>query len=386
MTGAPMPAGADTVYPQEVVERAGDRVRIGPTSPRASTCACAARTCEAGRVVLTAGTVLRPQEIGLVASLGVWQLLVHQRPRVALLSTGDEVAEPGTPRKPGQIYDSNRFTLRGLVHARAAPTIDLGIVPDVRDVLRARLREAAGDRRRRHHLGRRVGRRLRPRQGGARRTRAASTSGRWRCSRAARSRSARIGPAHFFGLPGNPVASMLTFMLFVRPALCKLAGRRELFPPRLHARGDGADAQEAGPARVQARHPPLQRRRAGRCGPPGPRAPASSPRWSPATASSCSTRSAATWRRASSCRSSRSRWPELDAPRDRDPADRDRHPRWCASWSPTHARALAISHYADLRLEVVEGKFAGAENGESQDRRATTTPSPSACACSRATA
>ena len=87
---------------------------------------------------------------------------MHRRPRVALLSTGDEVVEPGTPRKPGQIYDANRFTLRGSIEQCGGEVIDLGIVADARDELRTRLLEAAGDRRHRRDIGRRLGRRARP--------------------------------------------------------------------------------------------------------------------------------------------------------------------------------------------------------------------------------
>ncbi|HEU5193916.1 MAG TPA: gephyrin-like molybdotransferase Glp, partial [Methylomirabilota bacterium] len=142
MTGAPMPAGADTVYPQEVVERTRDRVRVGPIDKGVNVRA-RGEDVEAGGIVIERGTVLRPQEIGLVTSLGVWQLEVHRCPRVALLSTGDEVAEPGTPRRPGQIYDSNRFTLRGSIEQCGGEVLDLGIVPDVREELVTRLREAA---------------------------------------------------------------------------------------------------------------------------------------------------------------------------------------------------------------------------------------------------
>src|SRR5207249_10880715 len=99
---------------------------------------------KAGAVVLPAGTVLRPQELGVAASLGLAQLLVRQPPRVAILSTGDEVAEPGGGRKPGQIYDSNRFALRGLAEAAGAGVTDHGIVPDHFDALHARLLPAAG--------------------------------------------------------------------------------------------------------------------------------------------------------------------------------------------------------------------------------------------------
>jgi molybdopterin molybdotransferase len=234
MTGAPMPAGADTVYPQEVVERAGDRVRVGPIAKGVNVRA-RGEDVEAGGIVIEKGTALRPQEIGLITSLGVWQVEVHRRPRVALLSTGDEVAEPGTPRRAGQIYDANRFTLRGSIEQCGGEVLDLGIVPDVRAVLVARLREAAGM------------------------ADAVITSGGvsvgvydlvkdvlaelgtidfWQVAMQPGRPLAfgRIGDTTFFGLPGNPVASLLAFMLFVRPALYKLAGRRRLFPPTWQAR------------------------------------------------------------------------------------------------------------------------------------------------------
>jgi molybdopterin molybdotransferase len=233
MTGAPMPAGAGTVYPQEIVERAGPSVRI-PAGPAGVNVRHRGEDVRAGSTVMAAGTVLRPQELGVAASLGRAQLLVHQRPRVAILSTGDEVVEPGDARKPGQIFDSNRFSLHGLVRAAGGHATDHGIVPDLYDVLHARLRAAAatadvvltsggvsvGD----HDLVKAV---LQD-AGGIDFWQVAMQPGRPLAV-------GRIGAAHFFGLPGNPVASMLTFHLFVRPALWKLSGRRELFPPRFHA-------------------------------------------------------------------------------------------------------------------------------------------------------
>jgi len=234
MTGAPMPAGADSVYPQEVVQREGDRLQIRPLDTGANV-RLAGEDVRMGEVVVETGTVLRPQEIGLMASLGAWQVAVRRRPRVALLSTGDEVAEPGTPRRLGQIYDANRFTLRGSIEQCGGEVIDLGIVPDVRDTLRASLADAA---------------------------RAADvvvTSGGvsvgvydlvkdvleelgaidfWQVAMQPGRPFAvgRIDDALFFGLPGNPVASLLSFMLFVRPALYKLSGRRRLFPETWQAR------------------------------------------------------------------------------------------------------------------------------------------------------
>ena len=244
MTGAPMPRGADTVYPQEVVERRGDRLIVGAIGKGANV-RKRGEDIRAGTVAIERGTVLRPQELGLVTSLGHWQVLVHRRPRVALLSTGDEVVEPGTPRKPGQIYDANRFTLRGSIEQCGGEVIDLGIVADVRDELRARLLEAAS-------IGDMV-----------------VTSGGvsvgvldlvkdvlgeigaidfWQVAMQPGRPLAfgRIGSAHFFGLPGNPVASMLAFMLFVRPAIHKLAGRRRLFPDTAEATATEAISKKKG--------------------------------------------------------------------------------------------------------------------------------------------
>jgi molybdopterin molybdotransferase len=234
MTGAPMPAGADTVYPQETVERAGARVRIG-TIAKGLNVRLRGEDVEAGGIVIERGTVLRPQEIGLVTSLGIWQLGVYRRPRVALLSTGDEVVEPGTPRRSGQIYDSNRFTLRGSIELAGAEVHDLGIVPDVRAELVARLREAAtmadvivtsgGVSVGAYDLVKDVLAEL-------------GTIDFWQVAMQPGRPLAfgRLAGTTFFGLPGNPVASLLAFMLFVRPALWKLAGRRRLFPPAWPAR------------------------------------------------------------------------------------------------------------------------------------------------------
>ncbi|HTY77767.1 MAG TPA: gephyrin-like molybdotransferase Glp [Candidatus Bathyarchaeia archaeon] len=233
MTGAPMPAGADTVYLQETVERDGPRVVVGPLPPGVNV-RHRGEDVKAGAVVLPAGTVLRPQEIGVAASLGLAQLGVRQKPRVAILSTGDEVAEPGSDRKPGQIFDSNRFSLRGLVEAAGAQPVDDGIVPDRMGELHTRLLRAA------EHAdvvltsgGVSVGdydlvKSVLQQAGGIHFWQVAMQPGRPLAA-------GSIGRAHFFGLPGNPVASMLTFHLFVRPALWKLAGRRQLFVQPFHA-------------------------------------------------------------------------------------------------------------------------------------------------------
>jgi molybdopterin molybdotransferase len=234
MTGAPMPAGADTVHPQENVERVGDRVRVPPIA-RGTNVRLRGEDVRSGSVVIDAGSVLRPQELGLIASLGQSQVLVSQRPRVATLSTGDEVAEPGTPRKPGQIYDANRSTLRGLAEQCGAVVTDLGIVPDDRAALRERLEQAAAI----AHVvvssgGVSVGaydlvKDVLTEVGGIDFWQVAMQPGRPLAV-------GRIGSAHFFGLPGNPVASMLAFLLFVRPVLYALAGRRRILPEPWMAR------------------------------------------------------------------------------------------------------------------------------------------------------
>jgi len=247
MTGAPMPGGADTVYPQEVVKALGDaggRVSVGPIAKGANV-RMRGEDVPAGTIVIEAGSVLRPQDLGLVASLGIWQLALHRKPRVALLSTGDEVAEPGHPRRPGQIYDANRFALRGSIERCGGEVLDLGIVPDVRDELRARLDEAA---RAADFVissgGVSVGvydlvKAVLDELGSIDFWQVAMQPGRPLAA-------GRLGDALFFGLPGNPVASMLTFMLFVRPALYKRAGRRALFHETLEARAAEAMTKKTG--------------------------------------------------------------------------------------------------------------------------------------------
>ncbi len=144
MTGAPMPEGTDTAVPQEDVARTGDAVLIPAAAVPGGNVRLRGEDIPQGAVVLEAGAQLRPQDLGLISSLGLAEVQVRARPRVAVLSTGDEVAEPGAERKPGQIYDSNRFALRGLAEAAGAQVTDQGVVPDVFDELHARLLAAAG--------------------------------------------------------------------------------------------------------------------------------------------------------------------------------------------------------------------------------------------------
>ena len=188
----------------------------------------------AGQPILRRGTVLRPAHLGLAASLGLAEIPVHARPRIAVLSTGDELAEPGRARASGQIYDANRYSLSGMAEAEGATTVDLGIVADDRATLTRRLTEAAaradvimtsgGVSVGTHDLVRSVLAEL----GQVDFWQVAMQPGRPIAF-------GLLAGRHFFGLPGNPVACMMTFLLLVRPALRKLGGRHDLDVERLQA-------------------------------------------------------------------------------------------------------------------------------------------------------
>ncbi|CAN7409719.1 molybdopterin molybdotransferase MoeA [Massilia sp. LjRoot122] len=234
-TGALIPPGADAVVMQEQCEAVGDSVTVRH-APRAGE--WIRRTGEdvaAGAVILPAGTRLRSQELGLAASVGLAALPVLRRARVAVFFTGDELAMPGEPLTPGAIYNSNRFTLRGLLENFGCDFTDYGIVPDSLEATRATLREAA----REHDLiitsgGVSVGEEdhIKP---------AVEAEGRldmWQIAVKPGKPLAfgeirrEQGASYFIGLPGNPVSSFITFLLFVRPFLLRLQGVRGPVEPR----------------------------------------------------------------------------------------------------------------------------------------------------------
>ncbi|MFG6440305.1 gephyrin-like molybdotransferase Glp [Roseateles sp. LKC17W] len=228
-TGAQVPAGADTVVMQEHTELVDGQMRVTQPVTAGAHVRRRGEDVRAGAVVLPAGTRLDAVSLGLAATAGAAQLAVTRRPRVAVFSTGDELVMPGEPLPPGAIYNSNRFTLRALLEGLGCEVVDLGIVPDKLDATRAALREAAA----RADViltsgGVSVGEEdhLRP---------AVQAEGRldlWAIAIKPGKPFAygRVGEAHFIGLPGNPVSSLVTFLVLVRPFLLKLQGATRLAP------------------------------------------------------------------------------------------------------------------------------------------------------------
>jgi molybdopterin molybdotransferase len=226
MTGAVMPPGTDTVVIQEVVRADGDRVVVPAGQQQGQNRRLAGEDLALGRVVLHAGRAIRPAELGLLASLGLAEVAVRRRLRVAFFSTGDELASIGSPLKEGEVYDSNRYTLYGMLARLGVELVDMGVVRDDPAALERAFREAAaGADAIVSSGGVSVGeadftRELLGRLGEVLFWKIAMRPGRPMAF-------GRIGGAWFFGLPGNPVAVMVTFYGFVRDALLALAGRTD---------------------------------------------------------------------------------------------------------------------------------------------------------------
>jgi molybdopterin molybdotransferase len=223
MTGGVIPEGADTVVIQEVARAEAERVTIPPKQRQGQHLRRAGEDLRAGAPALRAGKLLRPAELGLIASLGIGEVVVRRRPRVAFFSTGDELASVGMPLKEGEVYDSNRYTLHGMLVRLGCEIIDLGVVRDDPAALEAAFREAAA---RADAIltsgGVSVGeadfiRGLMAKLGEVAFWKIAMRPGRPMAF-------GRIGNSWLFGLPGNPVAVMVTFYAFVRDALLKLSG------------------------------------------------------------------------------------------------------------------------------------------------------------------
>ncbi|HEV8671696.1 MAG TPA: gephyrin-like molybdotransferase Glp [Candidatus Limnocylindria bacterium] len=238
MTGAPIPDGADTVVRIEDTDNGAQVVTINKATPLGMAVRQAGEDLRRGEVVLGRGTLLRPADIGVLASIGRAKVNVTRRPNVAVLSTGDELVDIDEEPGPGQIRDTNRYSLAAAVRATGCSAFELGIARDSADDLRHALGNAAfgdlvvtsggvsvGDHDHVKPVVDAMGqmdfwsiaiRPGRPLAFGELRT--------------------KRGSVPLFGLPGNPVSALLTFELFVRPALLKMAGRTKLHRPRAQAR------------------------------------------------------------------------------------------------------------------------------------------------------
>lgn len=229
MTGAAIPQGADTVVMQERVLRNGDTIQISEAPKPRANVRYAGEDLRQGQSVLTAGHLMRPADLGLLASLGIAEVRVYQKLKVAFFSTGDELVAIGKPLTSGQIYDSNRYTLYGMLKRLGVDIIDLGAIADDPQQLETTLLHAAmqadviitsG--------GVSVGeadymKELLSRHGQVMFWKIAMKPGRPLAY-------GKVGKAHYFGLPGNPVAVMVTFYQFVRDALMTLMGQAEMSP------------------------------------------------------------------------------------------------------------------------------------------------------------
>jgi molybdopterin molybdotransferase len=230
MTGALLPEGADTVIIQERAESRDDYVRIAPGTRRGDNVRAAGEDIRRGDTVLARGRRLSPADIGLVASLGIGELDVIRRPRVAFFSTGDELRSIGEHAGPGEIYDSNRYTLFGMLTRLGVEIVDLGVVRDTAAAVEQAFRKAAAADAVITSGGVSVGeadfvtetlRRL----GHVEFWKVAMKPGRPLAF-------GTLDKAWFFGLPGNPVSVMVTFYQFVRPALRRLCGESAGEDPR----------------------------------------------------------------------------------------------------------------------------------------------------------
>ena len=245
-TGAPIPQGADAVVMQEdcIVLEQSDMVQINSVPNPGQWIRRRGEDLTTDKISLKAGSFLRPQQLGVAASAGYAQLPVKRKVRVAAFFTGDELSLPGEPLKPGGIYNSNRDTLLGVIRSLGCEATDYGIVPDRLEATRAALRTASAE----HDLiitsgGVSVGEEdhIKP---------AVNAEGRldlWQIGikpgkplafGAVRKQQKSDQETWFIGLPGNPVSSFVTFLLFVRPFILKLQGRSDISAPSYLLRAD----------------------------------------------------------------------------------------------------------------------------------------------------
>lgn len=262
-TGAVMPAGLDTVVPQELAHCEGDRLQIPADRLRCGdNRRLRGEDLMQGQPALRAGERLGPAALGLIASLGLARVTVRRRLRVACFSTGNEILSIGEPARSGAVYDSNRYTVFGMLARLGVEVLDLGVVRDDPQALAERFLQAAqqadaiitsgGVSAGEADHTRSMLRQLAGDSGGVAFWRIAMRPGRpMAVGRIAAPPTADGRSALLFGLPGNPVAVMVTFLAFVRPALLQMMGARASQPPLLRARSVAAIRKKPGRTEYQ---------------------------------------------------------------------------------------------------------------------------------------
>ena len=246
-TGAPLPDGADAVVPQEDVTAEGDRVRVPARVERGAFVRPVGEDVRAGDVVLEAGHRVGPAEVGLLATLGYARVVVGRRPRVAVLSTGDELADLGREPEGGQVPNTNTYSLMAQVLEAGGEPVNLGVARDDVDAIEGRVRWGMAADVVVSSAGVSVGELDLVREA---LVRCGAELHLWQVSmRPGKPITfGSLGARPVFGLPGNPVSAMVTFEVFVRPALLQMAGARALDRPRIRARALAAIANP-GPRR-----------------------------------------------------------------------------------------------------------------------------------------
>jgi len=236
-TGAPIPEGADAVVMQEVCEATDDGVRIGADVEAGSNIRRRGEDITAAEEVVAAGTRLLPQHLGLAASVGVAELTVCRRPRVALFASGDELVMPGSPLSPGKIYNSNLFTATALLQALGCEVVDLGIVEDTLEATMDALKRGAQE----ADLvfasgGVSVGEEDHVKPA----VEALGSLDMWKIAIRPGKPVAfgHVDGTPFIGSPGNPVSLFVTFVLFVRPFILRMQGRENWRNGAMQAKAD----------------------------------------------------------------------------------------------------------------------------------------------------
>jgi molybdopterin molybdotransferase len=229
MTGAPIPKGMNAVIPQEYVEVSGDKITFQQKPPAMQNIRAMGEDIKVGQSILQKGRRIEPCDLGLLASLGIGSIEVYRKIKVAFFSTGDEIISLGNPLLPGQVYDSNRYSLIGLLKRMDLETFDLGVIPDDKKIIEDTLKQVSeladviittggvsvGEADYMKEILKKIGEILF-----------------WKISMKPGKPLAygKIDGCHYFGLPGNPVSTMVTFYQFVREALLTLSGQFPIHP------------------------------------------------------------------------------------------------------------------------------------------------------------